>query len=326
MALTPFPAALDRAIASAAAWFVPAGFLPSSESINTEFSALDYGYPTQYVELAGGVRLAYVDVYEGTGEGEVRETIVFLHGLGSYIKAWQRNLPELSRKYRCIAIDLPGYGKSSKNHEITLDFYAAVVKKFADAVGISSLTLCGHSLGGQVSILAALRYPNLVRKLILISSAGLEFYTDLERQVITPFVHIPFFKYASPLGIYLMYVGNFHAMPPEAMVMVQDRIAWSRASGYDLYCRAVAQSFVAMGDAQVFPRLQSIKQPTLILYGKNDNFIPNRFMHGGSVSEVAKTGASRIPNATHQVFERCGHFVQFEKPVETNAAIAQFVG
>jgi pimeloyl-ACP methyl ester carboxylesterase len=325
MALTPFPAAIDHVIASAAACIIPASFLPIASDINTEFSAMDYGYPTQYVELTGGVRVAYIDVYDGK-VSECKGTIVFLHGLGSYVKAWSRNIPELAKRYRCIAIDLPGYGKSSKNHEITLDFYAAVVKRFADALGLETITLCGHSLGGQTSILAALRYPKLVQKLVLISSAGLEFYTEMERTLIVPFAHIPVFKYASPLGIYLMYVGNFYSMPEEAMVMVRDRIAWAHASGYDLYCRAVLQSFVAMGDSQVFPRLSAIKQPTLIMYGKNDNFIPNWFMHGGSVSEVAERGASRIPNASYQIFDKCGHFVQFEKPHETNTAIMGFVG
>jgi pimeloyl-ACP methyl ester carboxylesterase len=272
------------------------------------------------------VRLAYIDVYSG-GDTPPKGTILFLHGLGSYLQAWSRNVPTLSKEYRCIAIDLPGYGKSSKQHEITLDFYAAVIKKLADALNLSSTTLCGHSLGGQVAILAGLRYPKLVSNLILISSAGLEYYTELERMLIKPFVKlpIPFLKYASPAGVFLSYAANFYKMPEEALFMVRDRVLWARASGYDLYCQAVMQSFLAMGYSPVAPRLSSVKQKTLILYGANDNFIPNWFMHGGTVGEVAKESAQKIPNATYQVFDKCGHFVPFEKPAETNEAIRAFL-
>jgi pimeloyl-ACP methyl ester carboxylesterase len=317
---------LDRAIALAASYVVPAGFLPIGEGVSGEFSAMNYGYPTRYVELSGGVRLAYIDVYAGE-EGEPEETIIFLHGLGSYLQAWKRNVPELSRRYRCIAIDLPGYGKSSKRHDISLDFYAATLKNFADAVGVETCMLCGHSLGGQIAVLAALRFPKLARSLALLSAAGLEYYTEMERMIIKPFAKlpIPFFKYASPAGVFLAYAANFYQMPEEALFMVRDRILWAHASDYDLYCEAVLQSFLAMGYSPVAPRLSAVKQPTLIIYGANDNFIPNWFMHGGTVRDVARDSARAIPNARYEIFEKCGHFVPFERPRETNEALRRFI-
>jgi pimeloyl-ACP methyl ester carboxylesterase len=322
--LTDITRQLDNILATAAALFVPSGFFPVPKNTATEFSATDYGYNTHYVGLPNGVRLAYID--EGVSEGA--ETIIFLHGLGSYLQAWKRNIPELSKKYRCIAIDLPGYGKSSKHHDITLDFYASTVKQLCDALNLTNVTLCGHSLGGQVAILAGLRYQKVIKNLILLSSAGLEFYTDIERTVLSPFAKlpIPFFKYASPLGVYMAYVANFYQMPEEAMFMVRDRIGWAHSSDYELYCNAVMQSFLAMGNAQVYPRLPSVKQRTLIIYGKYDNFIPNWFMHGGTVQGLAASSAKRIPNAESIIFDECGHFVPFEKPKETNEAITRFLG
>ncbi|TAE23789.1 MAG: alpha/beta hydrolase [Candidatus Kapaibacterium sp.] len=319
--LTDITLQIDRAFSFAAACVVPSGFLPPPKNTATEFAAMDYGYPTHYVELPNGVRLAYLDVGEGA------ETIIFIHGLASYLQAWSRNLPELSKKYRCIAIDLPGYGKSSKHHEITLDFYASTIKHLCDSLGLANVTLCGHSLGGQTAILTGLRYNKLVKNLILLSSAGLEFYTDIERTLLAPFAKlpIPFFKYASPATVYMGYVANFFAMPPEAMFMVKDRIGWAHAAEYDQYCRAVLESFLAMANAQVYPRLPNVKQRTLIVYGKYDNFIPNWFMHGGSVQDIAHKSANRIPNAEYLIFDQCGHFVPFEKPQETNAAITRFL-
>ena len=88
---------------------------------------LDYGYEVKHARLSDDINLAYID------EGNGNETIIFIHGLGSYIPAWKKNINELSKSYRCIAIDLPGYGKSSKNpHSGLMSFYAKVVAEFID--------------------------------------------------------------------------------------------------------------------------------------------------------------------------------------------------
>ena len=81
-----------------------------------------YGFPEHRVALADSLEIAYVD----TGEGS--STLIFIHGLSSYVRAWERTLPELSRSSRCLALDLPGYGKSSKGHYSgTMEFYAEVI-------------------------------------------------------------------------------------------------------------------------------------------------------------------------------------------------------
>jgi hypothetical protein len=89
--LTDITRQLDNILATAAALFVPSGFFPVPKNTATEFSATDYGYNTHYVGLPNGVRLAYID--EGVSEGA--ETIIFLHGLGSYLQAWTF-MPRLS--------------------------------------------------------------------------------------------------------------------------------------------------------------------------------------------------------------------------------------
>ncbi|MBZ0243550.1 MAG: alpha/beta hydrolase, partial [Bacteroidales bacterium] len=68
------------------------------------FDDIPYPFELHKVQLSNEVNLAYVD--EGTG----KETIIFIHGLGSYLPAWKKNIEVLRNDYRCIAIDLPGYG------------------------------------------------------------------------------------------------------------------------------------------------------------------------------------------------------------------------
>ncbi|MEL7003593.1 MAG: alpha/beta fold hydrolase, partial [Bacteroidota bacterium] len=78
---------------------------------------LQYPFDVKKVEVREGVQMAYMDVGSGT------ETILFIHGLGSYAPAWKKNIEGLSKQYRCIAVDLPGYGKSSKgNYEGSMTY------------------------------------------------------------------------------------------------------------------------------------------------------------------------------------------------------------
>ena len=80
-----------------------------------------------------------------------------------------------------------------------------------------------------------------------------------------------------------------------------------------------------MIDGYVYDRLDHISQSTLILWGENDELIPNRFLHAGWTKDIAKIGEQEIPNNKTILFPKCGHFVQFEKPIETNQAILEFI-
>ena len=84
-----------------------------------EYSELKYDFPVKYAELKNGTKVAYID------EGKGAKTILFLHGFASNIMSWKRNIPELSRTFRCVALDLPGFGKSGKEiSAVTVEFYA----------------------------------------------------------------------------------------------------------------------------------------------------------------------------------------------------------
>ena len=134
----------------------------SKEKPIESFVDLDYPFETHWVNLPGGERIAYVD----EGKGDV--TMILIHGLGSYLPAWKMNIPELSKNYRVIAIDLPGYGKSSKApHSGMMTYYARVVKEFIEELQLVKVVLGGHSMGGQISMVTALHYPELDRKSVV---------------------------------------------------------------------------------------------------------------------------------------------------------------
>ena len=284
------------------------------------FEELPYPYTTHKARLSDELEVAYFD--EGKGE----EVILFIHGLGSYAPAWKKNIEALKNNYRCIAIDLPGYGKSSKGkYEASMSYYATVVAEFMKALDIEKATLAGHSMGGQIAITAALAYPGLVSRLVLVSPAGFETFHKGERQwfreVLTPTA----VKLTTVEQIKENIAWNFYEMPDDAEFMVTDRIAMRSAVDFDAYCYIIPECVKGMVDQPVFDELPNVQQPTLVVFGYQDNLIPNRFLNGGETEEIGKQGVAQMPNARLFMVDKAGHFVQFEQAATVNDAIRGFL-
>lgn len=288
----------------------------------SSFQELNYPFETHTVALKDDIQVAYVE------EGQGPETLLFIHGLGSYLPAWKKNIEGLRGKYRCIAIDLPGYGKSSKGpYSGSMTFFADVVAEFIRAKGLQNVTLVGHSMGGQISMVTALHHPEAVAKLVLASPAGFETFTEGEKQWLRDVVTLEATRLTPAEQIRTNYAYNFYQFPDDAEFMVTDRLAMRFAKAdFEAYCYIIQQSVRGMVDQPVYEYLPQIQQPTLVLYGEQDNLIPNRFLHGGFTRTVAEKGASRLPNATLQMVNHAGHFVQWDQPEAVNAAIEAFLG
>ncbi len=284
-----------------------------------EFDQIEYGYRVHKTEVRN-ITVGYLD--EGRGD----ETILLIHGLGSNAKGWSRNIDELARNHRVIAVDLPGYGVSDKGfYEYSLPFYAQVLSELLTKLEVDKAIWMGHSMGGQIALVAALEQPDRVDRLVLVSPAGFEAFTDGEGDWLRKAVSPEFVQDTTIRGIAVNLKSNFHDAPAEADVMITDRIQVRGAKDFKKYCYAVAENVGAMLDAPVLDRLADISQPTLVLFGANDNLIPNRYLHGGHTVNIAEQGTGLMPNAKLVMVPECGHFVQFEKPTETNDAVLEFL-
>jgi pimeloyl-ACP methyl ester carboxylesterase len=285
----------------------------------TAFADLDYGVATKTVAV-GTAQINYVEA--GSGE----RTLVLIHGLASDLRAWRNNIDALARDYRVIAIDLPGYGKSSKgNYTYSMEFFAKVVRGVVRELELGTPTLVGHSMGGQVAMTYALMYPDALEALVLTSPAGLETFEDGEARWLANAMTPEFTCKASSEAIYIRHVQNFHKMPRDAEFMIDDRLAVVGGEGFDEYCRAVSRSVAGMLDQPVHDRLPQIRVPTLVLFGANDQLIPNPFLHGGSTVRLADKTAKLIPGARLEILPRAGHMAQFEQSEPWNAQVQQFL-
>lgn len=292
--------------------------IPTADPV---FESLKYNFPVQKVTLPDGQTIAYVD------EGKGPQTIIFIHGLGSYLPAWNKNIAELSQHYRTIALDLPGYGKSSKDNALVgMKAYADAVLALMDELKIKQAVLTGHSMGGQVAITAALQAPDRVQKLILAAPAGLETFTDQQKQLFKATVTPERIAKSTPEQIAANIKVNFHQMPADAQFMVEERVAMMQAAQFPDYTKAVAQGVASMVDEPVYDRLPNLKVPTLLLFGENDALIPNRYLNPDLTTEaVANIGREQIPGSQVKMLPQAGHMLQFEQPNAFNQAIREFL-
>jgi len=280
----------------------------------------DLRYPVE-TKLANvdGVEIAYADVGQGP------RTLLLVHGLGSYLPVWSRNLPELAKSYRVVAIDLPGYGRSSKaNYRYSMEFFARAVERFIETLSLEHVVLVGHSMGGQIALTHALLYPGRAEALVLVAPAGLERFTPGEAAWMERAVTKDTVKATAPEAVFANLAGNFSDMPAEARFMADDRTRIAGGPELDSYAYANARSVAAMLHGPVYERLGEIRVPSLVLFGTGDQLIPNPALHGGTTQSVAEE-AKRIPGSQIQLIADAGHMVQFERPGAFDAAVLAFL-
>lgn len=290
--------------------------IPSVQSMDD----IDYGRPVSKLMLSNDTEVAYIEAGKGS------QTIIMIHGLGSYLPAWKKNFDVLAANYHVIAVDLPGYGKSSKgNYEGSMTYYAGVVREFAKAKKLEKIVIAGHSMGGQIGMVTALQYPDLVEKLVLVAPAGFEQFHKGQRQWFRDVMTVDGVRLTTVEQIRSNLATNFYNVPKDAAFMVTDRIAIRSAHDFVPYCYMITKSVQGMVDEPVYDFLQDITQPTLIIFGENDNLIPNRYLNPGRTVSYAKDGASKIPDSRLEMLPKTGHFAQFEQPDAVNSLIRDFL-
>jgi len=283
-----------------------------------EFSDLEYGFPTK--KVLANPAISYIDAGTGT------QTIILVHGLASNAGFWRYNIPELSKHFRVIAIDLPGYGKSQKDYYLyTMTFFADQVKRLADALHIEKFIYVGHSMGGQAGINFALRYPERLEKLVLASAAGFEEFEQGEGDWLRSVMTVSGVKKTTEEGMRKNLAMNFFSWSDKWEWMVEERARMAKAKEFEAFSYAVVRSVNGMLDEPTFDKLDQITVPTLVIYGKYDGLIPNPYLNPGRTSDVFEKGAKMIPNCSVHEIDNCGHMLQIEKPEEFNRTVLEFL-
>ncbi|ADV66867.1 alpha/beta fold hydrolase [Deinococcus maricopensis] len=265
----------------------------------------------QYVTLPDGRRLAYDEVRPDAPRG----TVLFLTGLGGTRLAWLRQLPVLGRTYRALALDHRDVGHSDP---YTADY---AITDLADdaadalrALNAAPAFVVGISMGGAVAQHLALRHPDLVRGLVLLSTSGSfvrgERPTPEAQAALVPDFTLTPEDRARRMYAVLSGPGFVDAHP--------EVVAQIAALGELLPVRpdSFVRQYRAVGTHDALDDLHRLQVPTLILHGDADALIPHA---------NAETLAERIPGARLETYPRVGHLAPIEVPDRLTSDLQTFL-
>jgi pimeloyl-ACP methyl ester carboxylesterase len=266
-----------------------------------------------FVTLPDGVRMHYIT------RGTHGEPVILIHGLIGSTHEWSQNIDALAETHRVFAIDMIGFGFSSRVTEArySLRLTACWLREFLDSQGIERAHIVGHSLGGAAALQFAHDYPDRTNKLILIAPA---IYMVNLPTIVNKVARLP-------------YVPR--ALVGLAMTTKRARtFAWRRALGdparwnhhdFETQLRTVrvqgtADSLVAMlaseASSDVPGELDRIIQPTLVIWGDQDLAVP--------ISHSTRL-ARDLPHAELVILEGAGHVLMVEHPDTVNRLMLDFL-
>ncbi len=291
--------------------------LTAQEKISEKIT---YDLPVKSIKI-NSETIAYAD--EGKGD----KALLFVHGLSSNLDSWKKNIGGLKANYRSVAIDLPGYGKSSRSKtDYSLSEYAEILKTLIEKLELKNVTLVGHSMGGQIAMHSVLKYPEAYKSLILIAPAGIETFTDQEATIMKASYTPAMVINTSDDQILTNYKLNFYSFPDDAQMMVEDRIAMKSAEDFPDYAATVVNNIHAMLEEPVIEEIGNIEIPVLMIFGKNDMLIPNKYFHPSeSIDGLIKTSKEKFKDIEVRTINEAGHFVNFEQAEKVNDEIRNFM-
>jgi pimeloyl-ACP methyl ester carboxylesterase len=251
--------------------------------------------------------------------------VLLLHGLGGAKSSFFDTAAALSATYRVHALDLPGFGASSKptTAPYTARYFADTVRAVMDALGIGRAHVAGNSMGGRVAIELGLRHPDRVGALVLLCPAVAfvkRTYHPLVR-IMRPELGLLPHRFARDRvaeHLWSLFSDGDAIDPAVADVVVDEfqriyatpggRIAFL-ASARNIYLEA---PFGANG---FYGRLSQLEPPALFVWGSHDTVIPPAF---------GRHVAQWLPSAEQIVLDGCGHVPQVERPQQCIGLIERF--
>lgn len=269
------------------------------------------------IQIKDSINLSYFDVGQGPA-------VVFIHGLGSNKKSWSKTIDYLKDQYRCLALDLPGYGESYVgNCPRSMSFFSECIVDFASELGIESFHLAGHSMGGHIALYTAIHSPSSLESLILMAPAGIETFDAEDRKFLKNVFDAELIQSFDEQRIRLNFYANFYEMPQDAEFMIEDRLRMKEDSvAYAQYAQMIPLCVEGMLSDTVFHDLEKIHLPAMIVYGKQDNLIPNKYLHPDiTTPDIAETAKERIAGAELHLIDKAGHFVHWEQAEEVNPLV-----
>ena len=242
------------------------------------------------IDLPTGLKMKYVEM--GPADGKV---IIFLHGMTDNSRNWSLIAPYFVNKFHIFMPDQRGHGDTDKPdlRMYPTCLYAQDLAAFMDLKGLKKAHIVGHSLGSMIAQDFAVNYPEKVDKLVLVSSAPVEF-ASLGREI---------YDVALALGDKQpddAFMAEWYANP---IPVDEDFLKREMAESQNLPPHAWRAITKGAAYSHLIPFMDELKSPTLIIWGGQDPIFGE---------EAQKSLKKLIPQAAFIAYEKSGHNPQWE--------------
>jgi pimeloyl-ACP methyl ester carboxylesterase len=254
--------------------------------------------------------------------------ILLIHGVGDNSTTWETVHAQLAQRFTVIAPDLLGHGESDKPRaDYSLAAFANGMRDLLAVLGIDRVTIVGHSLGGGIAMQFAYQYPQLVERIVLVSSGGVT-------KDVSPALRLAALPMGSEALAMLRVPGALPALQlvgrvvgkklgstkfgrdlPDALRLFEGLQKSGALSAFSRTLRSVVDGrgqFVTMLDRSYL--MQSI--PLQLIWGSDDLVIP--------VSH-ARIAHQAIPGSRLEIFENSGHMPFHDHPARFVDVVERFI-
>lgn len=261
--------------------------------------------------------------YHEAGSGT---PLILLHGSGPGVTGWANfagNLSLFAQHFRCLILDLPGYGGSDPVAGHPMISLADAVVRFMDGLKVDKAHILGNSLGGIVGSHVAANHPARVGRFVTIGGVGTNLFSSFPGEGINRLVEFAENPTREFLVAWLRSMVFDPAMVTEELIeerfkrattpemLETTRKMYSRAG-----IQAMAQMFRGPGALSGVAHLGKIEAPTLITWGRDDRVSP---------IDMAVLPMRIIPRCELHTFYNCGHWAMIERKAEFESVVLGFL-
>lgn len=288
---TKFLLRLCPAIALACLMLMPADTAKSQDKSSdmgvSKFATLD------------GAKIHYVSYGKGS------EALVLIHGWSQSVDAWRDQIPDLAKRNRVIAIDLPGHGKSDKPEvKYSMDFFARAVEAVMSDAKVKRGVLVGHSMGTPIARQFYRKYPDKTLAIVVVDGVLKPLGDPAMMKQMMEGLRSPNYKEV----IAQMFTGM---MGPAMTAEVKDRV---NSATMNTPQHVLIGAMEGMADPTIWAE-DKINVPVLAVMAKNPFFPPN-------IEEITR---GLVPNLEFYMWQDVDHFLMMEKPKEFNTTVLAFL-